>query len=518
MTKKNYFTISEIAREFKVKKSHIVSYEKKGLISPRKHKLCRRIYTQFDRSRLEFIFHFEHIDYSPDQISELIGTLDVNLNKMEQFKKSVEYGEKKLDELEKRSKEIKFPDRISIMNEINMMRNYIEALKNIEPLISATGENPKQKHIRMIPVSVGLIMVFILAGYFFYQGGTTRNLALNKPAKAKASSVYRYPVPPDKADDAGDRQNITPQPSETPDSPLPIQGDRFVEESKELFHKSPNIDKPETVILSQTNPDIGVEKIPLLSTESKDSIIDVKESEVSPEQTDLNVLKETAPPKEIEPVKNLEEANLTQHAEATPVFKAGLFVTRTKPVVPPKPDDRQLESKKLMDKKFSGIGETDRTENEDIAIKREPLDPNGTQSSPVSVASDEKKQIDNKLSPDSQIDKTKLNTDQNHPKDQSYMVSLHYTSDDNRELVEELAMVLKTEGFDILGIKKVDYQYRDIRYFHDEDKPGALFLQRIANRIFSRFMSIEDMNIKIKNLSNQYTNARKRALELWVDL
>ena len=432
MTRKIYFTVSEIAREFKVKKSHIVSYEKKGLISPSNHKLCSRIYDQFDRARLEFIFHFEHIDYSRDQILELIGALDVNLNKMEQFRKSVEYGEKKLDELEKRSKEIKFPDRISIMNEMNMMRKYIEALKNIEPLISVTEKKPKQKRIRMIPVSVGLSLILIIAGYFFYQGGTTRKLAQNKPAKTEASPVYRYPVP---RDNVGDQQNVASQPSEPPDSPLPIQGNRFMEESKELFHKAPIMDKPETVILSQTTPDIGVEKVPLLSTESKDSIINVEESEVSPEQTDLNA-----------------------------------------------------------------------------------LDSNASQLSPVSVTSDEKKQTDDKLSTSSHVKKTKLNTDPNSPKDQNYMVSLHYTRDENREIVETLASLLKTEGFDILGIKKVDYQYRDIRYFHEEDKPGALFLEKVANSLFTRLMSVEDLNIKIKNLSNEYTNARKGALELWVNL
>ena len=83
--------------------------------------------------------------------------------------------------------------------------------------------------------------------------------------------------------------------------------------------------------------------------------------------------------------------------------------------------------------------------------------------------------------------------------------------------MEELDFLLKTEGFDILGIEKVDCQYCDIRYFHNEDKPGALFLQKISNRIFTRLMNIEDINIKIKDLSEKYTNARKGALELWAN-
>ncbi|MGD9083171.1 MAG: hypothetical protein PVH72_06505, partial [Desulfobacterales bacterium] len=176
-----------------------------------------------------------------------------------------------------------------------------------------------------------------------------------------------------------------------------------------------------------------------------------------------------------------------------------------------------LKSKKLIDKKLSSSGETGIIENKDITIKRDPLDSNGTQLNPVSVTSDEKKQADYKLSSASQGKRTKLNTDQNNPKDQSYMVSLHYTSDKNRELMEDLAVLLKMEGFDILGIEKVEYQNRDIRYFHDEDKPSALLLKKISNRIFTRRMNIEDINIKIKNLSKKYTKARKRALELWVN-
>ena len=512
MARKSYFTISEIAKEFKVKKSHIRSYEKKGLISPRNNKLGRRIYNQHDRARLELIFHFEIIDYSLDQISELIGIPDSNLDKMEQCRKSLEYGEKKLDELEKRSKEIKFPNRISVMKEINMMREYVEELKNIEPLKSVTEKKLKRKHIRMIPV--GLSLILIIAGYFFYQGGKTLILAQNKPPKTEASPVYRYLVPPD---DTGDQQNVASQPSETPDSPLPIQGDSFIEESKELVNKEPIIDKAETVILSKTAPNIGVEKVPLLSTESTDAIIDVEGSVFSPEQKDLKVLKEKALLKESGPVKKWEETNLIQSAEAYPILKAGPSVTKTKPAVPPKPSDSQLESKKLIDKKLSSIGETGRTENEDITIKLKRLDSNVTQLTPVSVASDEKKQTDYKLLTLSHVKKTKLNTVQNNPKYESYIVSLHYTSDENREIMEELAILLKMEGFDILGIEKVDYQYRDIRYFHNEDKPGALFLQKISNRIFTRLMNIEDINIKIKNLSKKYTNARKGALELWAN-
>ena len=88
---------------------------------------------------------------------------------------------------------------------------------------------------------------------------------------------------------------------------------------------------------------------------------------------------------------------MTHQTEATPFLKAGPSVAWIKPTVPAKQGDRLLESKKILGKTISSISEVDRTENEDIAIKSEPLDSNDTQLSPVSGAADEKKQTDNKI-------------------------------------------------------------------------------------------------------------------------
>jgi hypothetical protein len=382
------------------------------------------------------------------------------------------------------------------MNEINMMRNHIEELKNLEPLNSITEKKLNQKHIRMISVYVGLSIILISTGYFFYQGGKTLNLAQKKPAKTEASPVDRYPVPPD---DTGIQPNVVFQPSKTPDPHLPIRGDSFIEKSKELVNNERIIDKAETVILSKPAPNIG-----------EDSVF-------SSEQPYPKILKEKALLKKSVSVSVKEEVRLTESIEAGETSQAAPSEDKTKSENLPGPSDILLKSKKLIDKKLSSSGETGIIENKDITIKRDPLDSNGTQLNPLSVTSDEKKQADYKLSSASQGKRTKLNTDQNNPKDQSYMVSLHYTSDKNRELMEDLAVLLKMEGFDILGIEKVEYQNRDIRYFHDEDKPSALLLKKISNRIFTRRMNIEDINIKIKNLSKKYTKARKRALELWVN-
>ena len=116
-----------------------------------------------------------------------------------------------------------------------MMREYAEKLNKIDPLKLVTEKKLKRKHIRMIPVYVGLPLMLIIAGYFFYRGDKTLNLVQKKPSKTKVSPVYLYPVPPD---DTGDQQNLASQPSETPDLSLPIQGDSFIEEQRKWSIKS----------------------------------------------------------------------------------------------------------------------------------------------------------------------------------------------------------------------------------------------------------------------------------------
>jgi DNA-binding transcriptional MerR regulator len=594
MARKNCFTISEIAKEFKVKNSHIRSYEKKGLISPRNNKLNRRIYNQHDRARLELISHFELINYSLDQISELIGILDVNLDKMEQFRKSLEYGEKKLDELEKRSKEIKFPDKISVMNEINMMREYAEVLKNIDPLKLVTEKKLKRKPIRMISVYVGLSLILILPKYFFYQGGKILSSAQKKQSKTEASLVYRYPVPPD---DTENQQKVSSQPSETPNSLIPIQGDSYIEESKELVNKEPTRDKAETVVLSKAALNIGVGFFPLLSTEATDAIIDFEGFVFSPERKDLKVLKEKVRLKESASGRIEEETGLTERAEAGLTLQADPLEDQTKSGAPPEPSDSLLKIKKPIEKKFSNVKETVKAEKEekiiqvDMEISSSPIEtiskeqitapaknekksvakveekrppeivalavsthkeapPDPEQPEPVSskdkpnsdtqVNEDDPTKLqhidsnvtqlprkvarfDGKKQPEykplifSHVEKTKLDTVQDKTQLDNYTVSLYYTSEKNKELIEYLSILLQLEGFNVLEMERADYQNNDIRYFHSEDKAGALLLQKYSTEFITPFMNLEDTNIKIKDLSQKYPNAQKGGLEVWLN-
>ncbi len=155
--------------------------------------------------------------------------------------------------------------------------------------------------------------------------------------------------------------------------------------------------------------------------------------------------------------------------------------------------------------------------DKNAAIKMKHIDSNVTQLTRTVAASDEKKQTDYKPLTLSHVEKTKLNTVQDKTQRDDYAVSLYYTSEKNKELMEYLSILLQLEGFDVLGIEKADYQNNDIRYFHSEDKAGALLLQKYSTKFITPFMDLEDTNIKIKDLSQKYPNARKGVLEVWLN-
>lgn len=82
--------------------------------------------------------------------------------------------------------------------------------------------------------------------------------------------------------------------------------------------------------------------------------------------------------------------------------------------------------------------------------------------------------------------------------------------------METLAVLLENKGFKVNGIDRVDYNKRDTRYFHDEDKPGAFLLKKYMTQFVTYYSNLKNANIKIFNLSHKYPNATKGVLELWL--
>jgi len=101
------FTISQLARDLEISARSIRYYEEKGLISPRRTQGNQRIYSRRDRARLKLILRGKRFGYSLDEIAEMIGLTDVDMDETEQIRKSLQYGEKKLAEIRDRLGELK---------------------------------------------------------------------------------------------------------------------------------------------------------------------------------------------------------------------------------------------------------------------------------------------------------------------------------------------------------------------------------------------------------------------------
>jgi hypothetical protein len=84
--------------------------------------------------------------------------------------------------------------------------------------------------------------------------------------------------------------------------------------------------------------------------------------------------------------------------------------------------------------------------------------------------------------------------------------------------MERLSDFLNRNGFKVNGIQKVNYHNQDVRYFHDDDKEGALLLKKYLTDFIHPITGTNNAHMRIINLSRKYPNARKGALELWLNL
>jgi len=295
-----YFTISELAKEFDVKKSHIRFCEEKGLIKPRVSKLNRRAYSTYDRARLKLILHCVVVGYSQEQIVELIGMPDANLDPNAQVRQGIEDAQKKIKELEHRRNDAKFHERTSIMTELNMMWEYIEEIKTIKledvekPRAKpAVGVKDKEKTApeppkavktdvekksdrqpgRMIPVfSAGLGLLLIIGGYFFYQSvqkkTTPIKLAQKETAQTETHPVYHQPVP---SDQTVEETAASPAPKDTPDRPSPVQEENSKADSPSPVNATSVTGETPSAIEKQMVP--GLQIKPVLKAEEKETAV-----------------------------------------------------------------------------------------------------------------------------------------------------------------------------------------------------------------------------------------------------
>lgn len=106
MNDKKTYTISELASLLEISPSTIRFYEEKKLINPARTSGNQRIYNRKDRARLKLILRGKRFGFSLDEIAEIIGFWDTEVNEKSQIEKSLSYTDKRIDELRIRRREL----------------------------------------------------------------------------------------------------------------------------------------------------------------------------------------------------------------------------------------------------------------------------------------------------------------------------------------------------------------------------------------------------------------------------
>ena len=105
--KKSSYSISELSSEFSITTRTIRFYEEKGLIQPHRTAGNQRRYTPKDRIRLKLILRGRRFGYRLDEIAKMIGMADVDIGEIDQIRRALTYGDRKLSEIRNQIKELK---------------------------------------------------------------------------------------------------------------------------------------------------------------------------------------------------------------------------------------------------------------------------------------------------------------------------------------------------------------------------------------------------------------------------
>jgi len=127
--KNRVYTISDLATEFDISQRTIRFYEEKGLISPQRTKGNHRVYDKRDRARLKLILRGKRFGYSLDEIVEMIGMTNLDINEVEQIEKSLTYGKKKMAEIRERIRELELLEEDLLSVEAKLLKRLNELEK-----------------------------------------------------------------------------------------------------------------------------------------------------------------------------------------------------------------------------------------------------------------------------------------------------------------------------------------------------------------------------------------------------
>lgn len=124
---KQYYSISDLANEFNISTRTIRYYEEMELLKPERDQNTQyRKYSRANRARLILILRGKRFGFSLDEIKEMIELFDNDRTGVKQLQKTIEYGNKKIEEIENRINEL-----FELKNEITTFRDqFIEKLNN----------------------------------------------------------------------------------------------------------------------------------------------------------------------------------------------------------------------------------------------------------------------------------------------------------------------------------------------------------------------------------------------------
>lgn len=101
------YTISELAGEFEISTRTIRYYEELDLLSPgRTAAGNQRFYNRRDRARLKLIIRGKKFGFSLAEIKEMIELYAVDPTQEEQLKRTLRYGDQKLQEIDRKMQEL----------------------------------------------------------------------------------------------------------------------------------------------------------------------------------------------------------------------------------------------------------------------------------------------------------------------------------------------------------------------------------------------------------------------------
>ncbi|WP_285291733.1 MerR family DNA-binding transcriptional regulator [Bacillus sp. ISL-35] len=100
------YSISDLAEEFGVTTRTIRYYEELGLLNPARSEGGRRVYSSSDLARLKLVLRGKRFGFSLEEIKEMVLLFDEDRSGEKQLKRTIEYGEEKLAEVNERIAEL----------------------------------------------------------------------------------------------------------------------------------------------------------------------------------------------------------------------------------------------------------------------------------------------------------------------------------------------------------------------------------------------------------------------------